>query len=367
MKILVPTTNIKLGDTIELKAGARYVASDNVAGMLAANSAVVRLVADAASFTRPWRGEHLGGKTILIYRALGIGDEFIAARLCDLARRRADALRVLFACFEAHHAFWAHAQKPFELLPSVVPWDVWSAADFHVAGERWWEQVATSDQPDCFGLMAAYCGIRIAPEDAKPFIPQPPESVIEATAKTVAGRLDDRPMVLWGVAASSRVRSYPPEQTRKAIELVLKATNAAVILIGHPTQIAEYEFPESDRVSIYSAGIPGLIALTAVAARNKGCVLTPDSALGHIAAAWPNLPVVSLWSSFDPDKRVANYPNHRPLYNRIRCSPCWAHEQSGDPRLYKGCPLTACNDYCAGLRSIPPSQVADAIIKAITP
>jgi hypothetical protein len=413
MKILVAPTDLRIGSHALLK-GMRYVASDNVAGSLAgAAPGIIRLVADATAYTRPWRGEDLAGKTLLIYRSLGLGDEFLAARLCEVARRRYNAASVKFACFEAHHSLWTHAKPPFELLPSVVPWDVWSAADYHVIGERWWESLATTDQPDCFGIMSAVCGISLPEEDRLPLIPQPPAEVLAKTAEHLGKRLADRPLVLWQLAATSKIRSYPPDQTRKAMALVLERTNAAIIAVGHPTQVADYEIEETDRVAIYSAGIPGLIALTGVVSSQKSvvrsqkfppsdscllnpgscpppsdscllnpgscpppsdscllnpescsphsCVVCPDSVLGHIAAVYPSLPVVSLWSSFDPARRVASYRNHRPIYNRIRCSPCWSHEQHGDPREYKGCPLTSCGDHCAGLRTISPVQIAEAV------
>ena len=367
MKILVPTTDIRLGESLPLKGGARYVATDGVANSLASSCPnVIRLVADAKFCTRPWRGEDLTGKTLLVSRPLGLGDEFITARLCEIAKRRHNAARVLFSSFESHHDLWKPAAPlPFELLPSVVPFETWAEADYHVPGEHWWEAVATSDQPDCFDMMASVCGIQIPPEDAIPLIPIPPETDLAATAQAIDAKLAGKPMVLWQVGATSRIRSYPPEQTRKALALLLQRSDAAVVFAGHPSQIAEYEIQPTDRVAIYSAGIPGLIALAAVAARRRACVICPDSVLGHIAAVWPALPVVSLWASFDPASRVRTYINHRPIYNRIKCAPCWSHEHHGDPRRYQGCPLTACNDHCAGLRAIQPERVAGAIIEAL--
>jgi ADP-heptose:LPS heptosyltransferase len=102
-----------------------------------------------------------------------------------------------------------------------------------------------------------------------------------------------------------------------------------------------------------------------VSPSQRACIVCLDSVLGHIAAAFPALPVVSLWSSFRPADRVEPYSNHRPIYNPIQCSPCRAHEQTGDPRHYRGCPLTGCNDYCAGLRNIEPSRILTAVQDAI--
>lgn len=365
MKILIASTDMKAG-SMPLVKGQRYVASDNNAFSVAhAAPGVIRIVSDATVYSRPWRGEDLTNKTLLVYRSLGIGDEFLAARLCEVAKRRFNAAAVKFACYESHHSLWAHCSTPFQLLPSVVSWEEWERADYHVTGERWWESIATTDQPDCFGVMGAVCGIKFFADEQRPYIPAPPEEVYAKTAAHLDERLAGRPVVLWQAAATSRIRSYPPEQTAKAMERILAETDAAIIVAGHPAQIAAYEIPDVERVATYSAGIPGLIALTAVVAARKGCVVCPDSVLGHIAAAYPALPVVSLWSSFDPSRRVASYPNHKPIFNPIKCGPCWSHEQHGDPAKYAGCPLTACNDYCAGMRTIDPATVAGAVVAVL--
>jgi hypothetical protein len=186
-------------------------------------------------------------------------------------------------------------------------------------------------------------------------------------------------------------------------------------------QIAAYTIPESPRIRVYSAGIEGLIAICSILASHRAtepvgraclpgasqqppvgraclpgaplrdlcasasaspqsprpnetnspipnlhsCIVCPDSVLGHIAAAYPEIPVISLWSSFSPADRIASYTNHKPIYNAIKCSPCRAHEQTGNPKDYRGCPHTSCNDYCAGLRTIAPDLIVSAVATAL--
>jgi hypothetical protein len=367
MKIIQSPSEVQVGN-MRFLADTRYVVSDMVAGSIcSAVHGLMRIVADAHIYSRPWRGEALTGKSIIIYRALGIGDEFLAARLAWIAKKRHGADKVTFACFEPHHHFWAgQSDLPFALTGAAVPFSDWQAADYHVAGERWWEALGTADQPDTWDCMAAACGIAIAPEDRRPLIPVSNGEPLQKTRELVAPWIKDRPLVLWQLCATSRIRSYPPEETRKAMTAVLDQTPASIIATGHPVHMAHYGVAESDRVAHYSGGVPGLMALVQIASEQaRSCVVCPDSVVGHIAAAWPSLPVVSLWSSFDPRTRVACYPNHRPIYNKIKCSPCWAHEYNGNPEQYQGCPHTACNDYCAGLRTIAPTRIAEEVAKIV--
>lgn len=364
MKILIADHETHAGELVFLK-GQKYVTSDMIATNLLQGGGL-RLWASGEAFTRRWYGQDLAGKTLIIHRALGIGDEFLAARLAEVAKRVYRAGRVVFACFESHHSFWRGNELPFELAQAVVPWDMWRAADYHVAGEGLWESFGGADQPDAWDAMGLACGITIADADRYPLIPVPSAEVVAETAAKLAGWLGDRPLVLWGVSASSRIRSYPPEQTRKAIAEIVERTGAAVVAIGAGNQVADYELEDGPDIAVYSAGVPGMIALAHVAAnRPQSCIVTPDSLLGHVAAALPGLPCVSLWSSFDPSKRIATYKNHIPIWRKIRCSPCFAHERSGNAKDAHGCPLTACNDYCAGLRTIDPMMIAEQVERAM--
>ncbi len=370
MKIVETMHDAQVGGIV-LKAGKYYVGSDNAAaGMVHAAPRLLRVVADAAPYIRHWRGQPLHNNALLIYRCLGLGDEFMAARLAAYVATFWPSSKVQLSIFDAHHELWSASTLPFRLSGALIPFDEWQAFDYHVAGERWWETDAMPNQPSAWQMMLGACGIWILPEHQIPFLPAP----CEATAKDIADFLQDwiqtqqsNPIVLWQLAATSRIRSYPPERTREALQLLLEQTTANIILAGHPSQIAAYSFPETPRIRVYSAGIEGLIAMCKLLAApsQRACIVCPDSVLGHIAAAFPALPVVSLWSSFRPADRVATYSNHRPIYNPIQCSPCRSHEQTGDPRHYRGCPLTGCNDYCAGLRNIEPSRILTAIKEVI--
>lgn len=372
---LVETMNDAHVGGIALKAGKYYVCSDNAAaGVVHAAPRLVRVVADAAPYTRHWRGQSLENKRLLIYRCLGLGDEFMAARLAATAAEQWPTAIVKLAIFDAHHEMWAASNLPFQPLPfqlsgAFVPFEDWRDCDYHVAGERWWENDATPDQPSAWDTMQRACGMQIARKSQTPYLPTPSAATGKAIVDFLQDwlRLTQIPIVLWQLAATSRIRSYPPERTREALQLLLDQTNANIVLAGHPSQIAAYSFPETPRIRVYSAGIEGLISMCHILSgpAPRACIVCPDSVLGHIAAGFPDLPVVSLWSSFAPLDRVGTYPNHRTIYNPIQCSPCRSHEQTGDPRHYRGCPLTGCNDYCAGLRNIEPSRILAAVKEVI--
>lgn len=363
MKIIEARANLNMNGA-EIKAGSRYMVSDGVACVIA--SAAVQVIADGRSWLRSWRGERLDGKSVIFHCAMGIGDEFQGARLASIIKRDYGADSVTLACFQSHHDFWKGSQGlPFSLSSELVKLEDWQKADAHVVHEGWWESFKHHDQPDCWETMERACGIKIAAADRFPLLPDVPQEMLDATRKMVEEWLQGRKLVLWVLGASSRIRSYAPFETHQAITK-LTAKGYGVVAIGYPEQVKEYDIDSTEGVQIYSAGVPGLLSLVkAAATRDGGAVMvTPDSLAGHIASGYPSLPVVSLWSSFDPSKRVAGYANHNPIYRKARCSPCFAHEYLTDGRRTQtGCPLSSCNGYCHGLQSIGPDEIVDAIAK----
>ena len=364
MKIVEARAKVKLNGQ-DIAQGARYMVSDGNACVL--TGVGFAAIADGRPWLRQWRGESCAGKHVLIHCAMGIGDEFVVARLAEIVKRQYGAAKVTFACFSSHHDFWPDAAAlPFTLHGELVTFADWCAADLHVVHEGWWESFKAADQPDLWATMEQACGITIAPESRLPFAPAVPDEVATKTAETLDAWLKGRPLVLWVLAASSRIRSYAPFETFQAMRKLVAKTGCGIVAIAHPQQIEEYGVESGDDVTVYSAGIPGMMALIKLAAkRQPGAVMvTPDSSAGHIAACYPALPVVSLWCSFDPAKRVASYRNHFPIYQRVRCSPCFAHEYFADGgRSRTGCPLTACNGYCHGLQAIAPDVIVESVAR----
>jgi ADP-heptose:LPS heptosyltransferase len=397
MKIVQAIHEAHVGAML-FRSDVPYVCSDNAAaGIVSAAPRLIRVVADAAPYIRHWRAQDLTGKRLLIYRCLGMGDEFMAARFAAVAKDRWPTAQIALAIFDAHHSLWSASDLPFTLSGAYIPLPVWQSADFHVAGEHWWENNAMADQPSAWQMMQDATGLTLQPDEQVPYIPTPSATCLQSVRDFLAdwlpsspvGRacLPGAPIILWQLAATSNIRSYPPERTEAALRLLLAQSNANIILAGHPMQIAAYTIPESPRIRVYSAGIEGLIAichlLSELPTANcqlptdslptancqpptaHSCIVCPDSVLGHIAAAYPEIPVISLWSSFSPADRIASYTNHKPIYNAIKCSPCRAHEQTGNPKDYRGCPHTSCNDYCAGLRTIAPARIASVVATAL--
>jgi len=140
-----------------------------------------------------------------------------------------------------------------------------------------------------------------------------------------------------------------------------------LVVSAAPEQYAEYG--EACR-------LPNVVADTSALAlqevfsllRMADGLVCPDSCLGHVAGAY-GAPCVSLWCPFPARVRASTYVSHRPIEARMRCSPCYAHDQysaAGEPM--RGCPAAVASGeaaeaarWCKGLSAIPPEVIVRRI------
>ena len=90
------------------------------------------------------------------------------------------------------------------------------------------------------------------------------------------------------------------------------------------------------------------------------CVVTPDTGMGHIAAAFPRVPVVSLWGSFSHASRAKYYANHHPMEPKGICphAPCWTHGNEIPRNLCKDCGgYSEQSTHCGVINSIDPDDL----------
>jgi hypothetical protein len=90
-------------------------------------------------------------------------------------------------------------------------------------------------------------------------------------------------------------------------------------------------------------------------------VVSPDSMMAHIAGVF-GTPCVGLWGPVAPDRRVAYYTNHLPVFHAEFCphSPCFVYSAS----FPKYCPARpTARTVCDVLAGISPEEVVEAIRK----
>jgi ADP-heptose:LPS heptosyltransferase len=356
-----------------IEAGAPVVVSDGAALALeqAVNKTGGHMTASGLGhYTRRYCGQDLAGKRLLVWRGHGIGDQLMAAGLAALIARYRPGGEILYLGHPlTGHTLWhSVAGLPFTPVAEPLPFAEWLACDYHLILEDMCEADRQPDQPNTWRATVWAAGLDGVPDrEMLPFIALTDAdrerwaAAVRATPELAGPLRAGRPLVVWGLAASSRIRSLAPAETRAAIEAVSALPSRPVVAaIGLAEQVEEHTSQAGRAPGVAYLNLPCRAVFAAV--EQAACTVSADSMLGH-AAAGLGRPCVSLWSSFHPEDRVATYPTHRPIYQPLSCSPCRLHEGVVG---HSGCPLFP-GEYCRGLRAIPPARIARAVAEVIRP
>lgn len=376
MKIITTTEAFCQPQVMDLQPGERVVVPDWVAyGVRDRLGASKVRISGAGSYTRHYCGQDLDGKTLIARRGHGLGDQLVFSGILRLLKLRYPQARIIFCVHPGMIGIWGARDKDapykqyYQLAGECIPWAEWQAADYHLIGEDLVESNCEPDQPNIWDLHLAWAGIDPATVQDRDKRPVP---MLTARAAAMAqawldiqpaARAGCHPIILWQLASSSTIRSYPPEQTRRALALLAdSAPQAMIIPTGTKADAATYtDLPERANIAPHVGGyfhdIIGLLEHPATA-----LLICPDSCFGHLAAAGPHLPpVLSLWGSFLPQDRVSYYPNHYPLVGGGTCSVCRAHDPDEPPY---GCPRFG--GYCRAVANIAPEDIVAQALEIIT-
>jgi len=332
-------------------------------------------VSGMGHYTRPYFGQDLNGKRLYAKRGCGVGDQMIFAGMLQILKQRYPDAEIDFCVApQLWEALWSDMDPDalgFRFIAEPTLFSDFREYDYHLIGEFLCEADAEPDQPDIWTGHLQFAGIdpaSVPQERRKPVVPRSHAGDMQAAALMRDVRVRhgfSAPVILWQLAASSRIRSYRPDLTRRALDLIRTEIPEAVIIItGTDEQITRYEI-DLDGNMLTTAGCD-LRAVCALIANRVDVVVCPDSCLGHVCGRY-DTPCVSLWSSFLPTDRVGSYSSHRPVTGEIECSPCRCHQRG---RIDQGCPLTGedphANPYCAGLANITPEEIVSNVMEALS-
>lgn len=362
MRIVTLTSELLYGKCVRVPAGVRSVWPESAVFQLDKFFRGKKLkprVSGLGHYSRPYYNQDLTDKTLLAWRGCGIGDAFMFAGILRCLVDRYPTARIIYYM----HPTMVAAFKGLdfcEVYHEPIPFEHWEAVDYHLVAEAMCEQDCEPDQGCTWDHQLERVGIdpdSVPPDRKRPPVCVLPEDSDAADAWLLKRQLSGLPLILWQLAPSAVIRAYPPAQTRKALTLLRKAfPDAAIVAVGRKNEQAKYG-PLPGGVVACTEPLRSLFALIS---RAK-LIVCPDSCIGHFAAAFPDVPVVSLWGPIAPNDRIKYYLNHTPLTHTTECSPCRDHCQMR-------CPLKANRGpgFCNAIAGIAPGEIlaeAERILK----
>jgi len=282
---------------------------------------------------KPYRGEELNGKTILVFRTGGIGDLLFIKPNLNYLKNKYDCY-IKFACGPQYQAMAETWDCIDELLDLPFEAKHLYQSDYHLLFEGVIERCKEAETINSYNLFSKWLGLDL-PD--KLLVPQqePKEEMLDECMKILEDwNLHNDSFILTQVKASSPIRTPRPEFW---IELLDGLTDAGhnIIITDNPKQsdiidqFIDYT-KNPDKIFNFckhSKSLDYSIALTKFARMT----LTTDSAFSHIAASL-NVPCFGIFGPFPGYIRLKTYPKADWVDAKKECAPCFIHSQKPCPK-----------------------------------
>lgn len=333
MKIVQPDKLVKTDDYY-LKPKCRYVVSDYELDILLTFTSQTNWNwSSFNAYERRYGGQSLNGKSLCIYRHNAWGDQLIASAVPRWLKTKWPGATIHLYCHPKVLPLWLG--NPFVegcAIPLPIPFDAVKHYDYHAFYEGMLEGNSEKDQECCYDDFFSVIGMdpkEVPPELKRPCIFPRPEDYIFWNEQGLAFF---RPYLLYHLSPDNGNRCYPVNLGMKFLKLFLDAfPKHNVIIVG-----TDKEQQYTNMIQLLFFGHPRVLNLVDKTRtfrdlipiiEGASAVVCPDSAIMHLAACFPNVPVVSLWGLFAPQDRIKYYPRNKAIFHPEVCphSPCHDH------------------------------------------
>jgi ADP-heptose:LPS heptosyltransferase len=336
------TLKKKVKYVMSLGLYSRLATHENAPGKKFLKPAAVKFI----NIYKPYRGQDLSGKTLLVWRTGGIGDLlFIQPNLLYLKEKYPDC-KILFACNLQYQPMLEGWDCIDEILDLPFTLSAMLKADYHVIFEGVIERTHEAERENCYRLFTHWMGLNLPDELLQPKQTAKQECIEEAQSHLDRWGLKDKPFIVIQISASSPIRTPHPNVWKNIInELIERGHNIVLTDSPHKAEMLDqfiatlkdptkvFNFASLSKTLDISIGLTSLATL----------VVATDSAFIHIGASLGK-PVMGLYGPFPGYIRLDTYPKEKRdwLDCKTNCSPCYQH--SPNPCRYSRDGYSTCYD-----------------------
>ncbi len=282
---------------------------------------------------KPYMGQNVEGKTILVFRTGGIGDLLFIQPNLNYLKSKYDCY-IKFACGPQYQSMVETWDCVDEVLDLPFEARHLHTADYHMVFEGVIERCKQAERENAYNLFSKWLGLNL-PDTLLIPTQDPKEELLDECMEILEGwNLQNESFILMQLRASSPIRTPNPKFWLKIInELTDKGEN--ILLTDNPRQTEEVakfikETKNPDKVFNFcehSTSLDYSIAVTKFAK----LTLTTDSAFGHIAASM-KIPCFGIYGPFPGYIRLKTYPRAGWIDAQRDCAPCYIHSQESCPK-----------------------------------
>ena len=282
---------------------------------------------------KPYFGQDLTDKTLLIWRTGGIGDLLFIQPNLKYLKEKYPTCKIFFACGPQYQSMI----KTWSCIDTVIDLPFSSyymlQADYHAIFEGVIERTKQAEKENAYNLFTKWLGLNLPDE-----LLVPTQTIDQISFQNCLSALDKfnlkgQEFILIQMRASSPIRVPDPKIWKKLIdELTKKGHNILLTDSPHNEETIK-KFIETlndkDKVfnfASYSKEIADTIAMASLA---KLCIST-DTALNHIAIS-VGTKVFGIMGPFSGEIRLSTYPKNLCDWINVEeeCCPCFIHSMDG--------------------------------------
>jgi ADP-heptose:LPS heptosyltransferase len=315
---------------INFLQGHRYILAEDTEGQLrTVYGECIGMSYPMDSIYRPYKGQDLSGKKIMIWRTGGIGDLAFLNPVVFYIKKKFPTctLRVATGC-----------KQPLENMPGIelydMPFDakLLEDCDFHLFFqgiiEGGSDQSKNTHAVDMFFHYFGIDSLQFPAEDKKPklFFTKPELDWCEKELNK-HGMTNDHYIIGIQMETSAPLRNFPKEKFKAVIDSLAKEENVKIVLIGTPVHdlVAQYykgHYPNVHILTRYN------VRQSIILATRYNLMIAPDSFMVQIAGALDK-PFIGLYGPFPSEVRMKYFKNAIGLDASVVCSPCYKHDFRG--------------------------------------
>ncbi len=283
---------------------------------------------------RPYLGQDLDYKTILVFRTGGIGDLLFIQPNLNYLKEKYPTCTINFACGPQYQPMVETWDCIDNLLDLPFPFSKLQQSDYHVLFEGVIERCSQAHTTNAYNLFSNWMGLDL-PDDLLLPHQEPKMKIVEACAQVLGN---------WGVLPKKflvmQLRASSPIRTPSHgfwISMMDKLTDMGykIVLTDNPRQNDSIEsfvskVKNKDMVFNFcqhSNTLDYSIALVSLAQ----CVVATDSALNHIAASM-GVKCFGIYGPFPGFIRLKTYPLADWVDAQMHCVPCFIHGHTPCPQ-----------------------------------
>lgn len=321
------------------------------------------------SYERRYAAQNANGRRIVLTRSNAFGDTLIATSIPRYIKHIYPEARVDVYAPMNVATLWTGCGATTYALPLIFEAAI--GYDWHILFEGMFENDGEPEQRNCYDNHFGFLGFNpndIPADFKRPFV-HPLQSdwkEIEELKLSLLGKY-----IVIQASAANPNRTYPQGLAVGAIHGLLKAyPDHRIMLVGTDKSAASAIFTtiKSDRLVNLINQTKQFRSLVPII-MNASLVICPDSSVGHLAAGFPNVPVISLWGLFHPDDRAKYYRNHHPLFVKDECphAPCRNHQFQLPQAFCKDAKNATPGEqpFCNAMRAITPEMIVETALSLV--